>query len=201
MASIGNCLGHTLFGIGTLVADKVAQKTGVSLGAVLNNPYGRYLARGLGKITDVVQWPMNKVQELKLEYVSSFPLHQFNQQVIAAKRLDFVCRTFIAPIYEEIAYRGAIQFGGGVLLAPLVGPGLGQLISGIVSDIMFGLAHNQNVSSETFISTSSKGVFLALSAGMNGLPTSLTEAGIALIVPTIVHIFNNSIPAIQEYMK
>ena len=132
----------------------------------------------LADTSDSMQAPMNKVQERQNEYV--FGMKTIEEQQTYGAIFNAVNRTIIAPVVEEILYRGP-QIIGGRIVEQLTGLDTfsSQMIVAAATNTMFGLAHTggrtvgDRVNSQEFSYSFTKGTVLAVTGAISGLGTAV----------------------------
>jgi membrane protease YdiL (CAAX protease family) len=86
---------------------------------------------------------------------------------------DYVTE-LIAPVLEEIIYRGVIQEGMALALTRFGVPaGAATLITGLIASTLFAGAHNLDPASSEFRQTLTAGIAFGVMMHVNGLPAAV----------------------------
>ncbi|MGH2612573.1 MAG: CPBP family glutamic-type intramembrane protease [Rhabdochlamydiaceae bacterium] len=201
MVTILKIVGAGLAGaVGTFLSSKLVEKNGWSLGGLVDDTFNSQIISIFAKYTDcIMQWPIEKIQILANTYINQ--IDNVSKQQREAARIAFVARTMIAPIIEEIIYRGPQVVGGVALEQFGIHPVISQSIIGICTNIMFALAHTASINDISarlrcaqFSTPAAKGVVLAVTAGC-------CEGYSGIVASIIAHVFSNLPAAVKKYKQ
>ncbi len=179
MSSLFNILVVGALGaIGTHVCHAFVKKTGLPLGSLVEMTFHKRILQGFQACIEHMQYPIDQVRSLQTEIILNHSLSHAARYHIA--RTMAVCNTvLIAPAMEELIYRGPQVLGGMVSVQIGIYSPLTQIIIGISTNIIFGLAHSsfpdvtKQLKSDQFQNAASKGAVLSVVAGVFGLAPAI----------------------------
>jgi hypothetical protein len=152
------------------LSQQIEKKTGWHLGEALNAVIPQAITNKLKLCTKIIQFPLQYSAHLINNFYVNEPynLEKIDSQELEkrARRVGALFEQILAPLSEELIYRGLIQKGGAELLQTCgLPPILAKAISSIFATLMFGLAHigpTENFDSTKFTQSATAGIIMAV---------------------------------------
>ena len=172
MTSLISNVGKTV-GIGILGA--LAAKEGSLLSRKVVNLTGYAIGKPLDILPMSVQYKMFQVASAIGKVANA--LHA---PFVRAGVSENAYSTFLAPILEEIPYRLILQEGSSKALQSAgVDPTVAKVIAIGATTILFGMAHNPDVTSEQFSSVALQGLAFGITQEVSGTSEAIIAHGVS----------------------
>lgn len=188
LSSIGKSIGAVVVGASTSrasmwLSQKVEDMTGLSIGRLLYQATPEKVANFLKTSATSINYPLTfTAEKIKDAYIiepyssDSISTAEYGKRAL---KLDRLLKVVIAPLFEELAFRGLIQTVGGMALEGIgVPPHIAQGSALLIANTLFTLAHlegHEGFDSERFSSIFAGGLIDSVICHQFGLTASVAE--------------------------
>lgn len=192
LSSIGKTIGVAVIGAATSrvsmwASKKVEDITGWSIGGLMDQATPDKVANFLRTAAKSINYPLTfTAEKIKDAYIiepyasDQISLAEYGRRSL---QLDRILKVVIAPVFEELSYRGLIQTVGGMALEGMgVPPHIAQGSALLIANTLFTIAHleeHEEFSSERFSSLFAGGLIDSIVCNQFGLITSIAEHAIS----------------------